>query len=113
MNANTSRSGGAVKPGDLAIVCRRASWNYGRIVQVVERAPDGVFLFPDGVTHERNCFPGRLRWVCKAVGGPFWCNYTDGHRDLSSWTVFAATSLRPLPCDDVPEVERHTDEVTA
>ncbi len=113
MQSDQSRPGGAVKPGDLAIVRRSGSLNYGRIVEVLEVAPADDFTLPDGTECEGA--GSQLVFVCKGIGGPLRI-ITYGVGIVTGWfCCFCACPecLRPLPGDDVPEVERHTDEVTA
>ena len=111
MNANTGRSGSAVKPGDLAIICNPGGRNHGRLVEVLQVAPRHDFALPDGKISQGT---GRLLgFVCKGIGGHL-KSVSEG-RALTRTLYMAIWSgfLRPLPGDDVPEVEHHTDEVTA
>lgn len=110
MNANTSRSGGAVKPGDLAMVCALGNPNHGRIVDVIDIASSTIFRMPCG--HYTQVLPEHWpAFVCKGVGGKLDIPRSDGGHELCAFAVFSASVLRPLPGDDVPEVERHAEEV--
>jgi hypothetical protein len=100
-----------VKPGDLAIVCNPLIPSHGRIVDVLSVAPAEPFVLPDGKLSEGS--DGELCFACKGVGGMLPFIDLFGGTRLSRYLCYQATNLRPLPCDDVPEVERHTDEVTA
>ena len=104
--------GGAVKPGDLAIVCSPSNPNHERIVDVVDFAPSMRFRMPCG--HYMRINPNHgIVFVCKGVGGPMHDKKVDGGFEPCVWVAFAATSLRPLPGDDVPESEWHAEEVGA
>lgn len=116
MNANTGRSGSAVKPGDLAIVYRPGARNHGRLVEVLRIAPSHDFRLPGG-----NLSQGTgdlLGFVCKSIGGRFEGVFHEGvsQDPVLKRTLFMAIwsgFLRPLPGEDVPEVERSTEEVEA
>lgn len=111
MNANTSRSGGAVKPGDLAIVCNPHGRNHGRIVEVLLVAPSGDFVLPDGTLSEGTGH--LLGFVCRGIGGYLQGRSTDRVPTKTLFMAIWSGYLRPLPGDYVPESERHAEEVEA
>ena len=100
-----------VKPGDLAIICNPGGRNHGRFVEVLQVAPSHDFALPDGKMSRGTGH--RLGFVCKGVGGHLTGRSTDCVYTRTLFMAIWAGYLRPLPGDDVPEVERSTEEVEA
>ena len=111
MNANTGHSGSAVKPGDLAIVYRPGASNHGRLVEVLQVAPNRDFRLPDGKLSQGT--GASLGFVCKGVGGHLTGRSTDCVYTRTLFMAIWAGYLRPLPGDDVPESERHAEGAEA
>ncbi len=101
----------AVKPGDLAIVHLPSDPDHGRIVDVLAVSPPHDFLLPDNTRSQGSA--DTVCYVCKGIGAPLHALTLANTKWVGWYASFCATTLRPLPGDETPESERHTEEVSA
>lgn len=83
------------KPGDLAIVIGSSRYS-GRLVEVLDLAPNAWFRLPNGQLH---CPPGdNESWVVNVLGSPIATRVGgDGATRLVNQGVAPDSKLRPLP----------------
>ncbi len=81
------------KPADLAVIVYPCQWQ-GWLVRVIEAAPLGHFLMPDGHLAERG--HERPSWICESLMTSVFCNPCNVGFRFSRFAIIPDYALRPL-----------------
>lgn len=98
----------SLKPGDLGIIKCGGSVYDGRLVEIIDTAPQGRFMLPSG---DMQAPLIEASWIIKFIGGPAPVPMTSGGTRSCAMACAAKRFVFPLPGD--PEVITERDEATA
>lgn len=85
------------KPGDLAVIVGGSRYA-GMLVHVIEAAPIGSFLLPDGHAATND---STNSWVVKSLSGKFWCpGQTGEFLRYADYGFVVDSKLRPIRDQD-------------